>query len=464
MNNRKGTRGKTFWERLLWLPEASERAHALISFILLMIMAVQPLQGIFSDAITENDMITLFLGRAGLIRGLGYALLLNALIYYIRRLVTYKNVGATLRGTFLKQPWNAFFLLLLIWSIICVRFADNRTVAVYGDPARYEGVLSYIAYAGFFAGASLLRDDARKRVLFYTMGGVAVLLGLLTVLRYYTRTTLFLSYMDEFVVGGLSGTFVNTNHFGYYLCTMACVLFGSAFFAEELWKKLLCVVGGLVLCTVLFLNNTMGSILAIVFGAAVLFLLCALRKGGKTKLIALCGVCAVIVLAASLTVFSVKRPETNQLTHDIANMVQDVDNILAGNITGKEGTERLGIWMADFALLKDHPITGCGTDNAYYAVAPYYGIMKMPHNEYLAMFVNLGIPGGILYLLALFSLFFGRIFKIRKLSDSAIIAGGAAFTYAVSAFFGVALCTMLPFFYTFLRFFADGTQHAGQEA
>lgn len=454
----KKRRPRGFFQKLLWLSESSARVHKLISYILLLIMAVQPLQGLFSNALTSDELIALFLGRAGLIRGLGYGLLLNALVYFIRCAVTYGDIGTRLQDTFLRRPWNTFFLLLLLWACVCTGHAAERGVALYGDPVRYEGISSYFAYAGFLAGAGLVREENRKRTLFYTMGATAVLLAALSVIRYYTRTDLFLSYMDVSVIGGLSGTFVNTNHFGYYLCTMAAVLFGAVLLSEKAYQKILCFNGGLFLCAVLIINNTLGSIIAIILGALVLLLGYALRKGGKTRLIALCGTAGVLVFAVALLSFSAAKPETNQLTRDIAAMLQDVNNILTGNVTGHEGSDRLGVWMADLELFKTNPLMGCGTDNAYYAIEPYYGTMKMPHNEYLAMFVNLGIPGGALYLLALLSLAVFGLRRLFRMQDVTFVAGCAALTYAASAFFGVSLCTMLPFFYIFLRFFADDSE------
>lgn len=454
----KKRKPRGFFQRLLWLSDSSVRVHKLISYILLLIMAVQPLQGIFSNAFTSDELIVLFLGRAGLIRGLGFALLLNALVYYARCVVTNGNIGVQLKKTFLKRPWNTFFLLLLIWACVCTGHAPERNVALYGDAVRYEGLLSYIAYAGFFAGAGLIQDDDRKRTLFYTMGGTAVLLAILSVIRYYTRTDLFLSYMDVSVIGGLSGTFVNPNHFGYYLCTMAAVLFGSVLLSTKLYQKLLCLVGGLFLCAVLFINNTLGSIIAIILGTVILLLGYTLRKGGKTRLIALCSMAGVLAFVVLLLTFSIAKPESNQLTRDITAMLHDASNILNGNVTGHEGSDRLGVWMADLELIKASPFMGCGTDNAYYAIKPYYGIEKMPHNEYIAMFVNLGIPGGALYLLSLLSLAFFGLRRLFRMRDVTFVAGCVALTYAASAFFGVSLCTMLPFFYMLLRFMADDSK------
>lgn len=458
--NKKNTDGgyAAYFKQLLIFNDSRAEIHEWISFILLVIMAVQPLQGITSIAFTSNEVIELFMRRAVLIRALGYISLLNALIFYVRNVVT--NGSGVLRDTFIKRPWNTFFLLLLIWSFICVGHAQHRDIAIGGDPIRFEGILSYIAYAGFFAGASLIHNQDHKKWLFIVMGATATVLAALSIWCYYNPSPIFLTYMDVNVIAGLSGTFVNTNHFGYYLCTMSTVLFVCVTLVENKLLKLIFALMGVFLFAVLLVNNTMGSIIASVAGLALLLLFSAIRKGGKIKTFTLGGCALIILCAAAFVVFCVKNPEKNQLTTDVSVMVSDVKTILTDSESEQAkhaGSDRWGVWVADIELIKDKPLMGCGTDNAYYAIEPYYGIQKMPHNEYLNMTVNLGIPGGLLYLAALLSIAIFRLPRLRRQSGATLAAGCCAFTYAVSAFFGVPLCTMLPFFYIFLSMLCDAT-------
>lgn len=427
--------------------------HGWVEFVLLAIMAIQPLQGITSYAYTNNEVIELFLCRAYIIRALGYFSLLNALVFYLRRIVT--EGWGTLKKTFLVRPWNSFLLLLLIWSFVCVGHAQEHGVAIGGDPVRFEGILSYIAYAGFFAGACLVKKEEQKNALFVMMGVTATALGALSLWCYYHPSPVFLSYMDVNIIDGLSATFVNTNHYGYYLCTMSTALFSCAILNENKWLKIVYVLMGIFQIVVLLINNTLGSIIASVLGLCALLFVFAFRKGGKTKLITLGSLALVLAGSLLFISYSIKNPETNDLTQDVATMVEDAEGMLRGEGSDSAGSKRLGIWRADIELIKESPWIGCGTDNAYYAVEPYYGEARMPHNEYLNMAVNLGIPGGILYIAALVSLFINRILKLRRLSDNAVASGCVALTYMISAVFGVPLCTMLPFFYIFLSFFAD---------
>ena len=461
-NRKKNNNGyAAYFKQLTVLTDSRAEIHEWIAFILLLIMAVQPLQGITSIAYTNNEVIALFERRAVLIRALGYISLLNAFVYYVRKVIT--NGASVLKDTFVKRPWNTIFLLLLVWSFVCVGHAAERAVAIYGDPVRFEGILSYIAYAGFFAGASLVRNENHKKWLFIIMGVTATGLAALSLWCYYHPSPIFLSYMDVNVIDGLSGTFVNTNHFGYYLCTMSTVIFSSIMFVENKLLKLLFAIMGVFLFAVLLVNNTMGSIIAAIAGVGLLLLFSAIIKGGKTKTIALTGIAAILFCVAVFVVFCTKNPEANQLTHDVSRMVYDVKLILtdANSEAAKDaGSFRWGVWRADLALIKDHPWIGCGTDNAYYAIEPYYETPKMPHNEYLNMAVNLGIPAGIAYVAALLSIAIYGLSRLKKQSGESLAAGCCAFTYAVSAFFGVPLCTMLPFFYIFLSFLTSKTEDA----
>jgi O-antigen ligase len=70
---------------------------------------------------------------------------------------------------------------------------------------------------------------------------------------------------------------------------------------------------------------------------------------------------------------------------------------------------RLTFYANSLRMLAEHPLTGVGTGdftqeyarlNARYT--PDWGVTDNPHNQYLFIFTSLGIPGGVLLLLALF--------------------------------------------------------------
>ena len=77
---------------------------------------------------------------------------------------------------------------------------------------------------------------------------------------------------------------------------------------------------------------------------------------------------------------------------------------------------------------------GVGTDNIQLYISN-----EIPHNEYLQIAANLGIPGIALWLAALLSCFAFAVKNLKKLSGGALVAGMAVLVYCVSAFVGISI-------------------------
>lgn len=59
-----------------------------------------------------------------------------------------------------------------------------------------------------------------------------------------------------------------------------------------------------------------------------------------------------------------------------------------------------------------------------------------PHNEYLQYAVYFGIPGVLMYLTALVSLFVRCVRDVKRLSSACLVLGCMVFSYCASAFVG----------------------------
>jgi O-antigen ligase len=87
-----------------------------------------------------------------------------------------------------------------------------------------------------------------------------------------------------------------------------------------------------------------------------------------------------------------------------ATMTLRLDSTTA---SGANADERVKIWKKTIAMIKDHPFTGVGPGNWRVAVAPYGGnelvwahgnyVPDRPHNVYLHITSETGLPGAILY-------------------------------------------------------------------
>ena len=90
--------------------------------------------------------------------------------------------------------------------------------------------------------------------------------------------------------------------------------------------------------------------------------------------------------------------------------------------------DRILIWRNSFRMIKDHPVTGVGLNN-WRLVNPSYGIggtlhldsgllsFEHPHNDYLLVFAEQGLPGIILYLLFFILIFIKAKQLLKKLEN-----------------------------------------------
>ncbi len=83
-----------------------------------------------------------------------------------------------------------------------------------------------------------------------------------------------------------------------------------------------------------------------------------------------------------------------------------------------ENETRLNLWKSSINISKDFPITGIGEDNfdyyiERYLVPGYYDVKSHPHNDYLNVLVNSGIPG-IISFLSIWIYIIWKGFETRK--------------------------------------------------
>jgi O-antigen ligase len=89
-------------------------------------------------------------------------------------------------------------------------------------------------------------------------------------------------------------------------------------------------------------------------------------------------------------------------------------------ILPSENQTRLNLWRTSINISKDFPLTGIGEDNfdyyfEHYKVEGFYDATGHPHNDYLNVLVNSGIPG-LLSFITLWLIIIGNGFKTFKRS------------------------------------------------
>lgn len=406
----------------------------LFALIVLMLLAFQIIIGIFIPVSSQMELAALYFGKTVVIRLLGYlGIAIGAIEFYCRAYVYRKTV---LKWTFLKRPWTGLLAMLLVWSLFAVGIARDRELAFFGGPYRYEGFLSYLAYAGIFVCAMLIKSEKYRKILYVAIAASATTLAGLTLIKELTGAPFLMKRSG--LVGPYSGTFINLNHYGYYLCVSLIVIAGLFMMSKKWQGKLAAGLCFELNVIVLLYNTSLGPYIAIALGLVLLFVFNWIRKGIKKTLPLL-----ILIACFAGSSFIING---HRVLNDLQLFTQQTGNVISvigsGGATTEEqqqtidsyGSARGVIWKNTIKTMLDHPAMGVGTDNVQLFINN-----EIPHNEYLQVGANLGFPGLFLYLAALISCFAYTVKNLKKLSDGALLAGMATLVYCASAFVGISI-------------------------
>lgn len=402
-----------------------------IAVILIALLTLQVLYGLFEPVYSQTELVALFYGKSLIIRLLGYLGIGNWLIdFYCRVYIHRKKL---MKWTFLKRPWTGLLALLLIWAFFAIAIARDRRLAFFGGAYRYEGFLSYLAYAGIFLNASIIKNEKYRKIIFIFITAVSTALASLTLIKELLGAN-FLMFRGRLVLA-YSATFVNSNHYGYYLCVSMAVIAGLFMMSEKIRSKIICGVCFGINTVVLLYNAALGAYLAIIIGLILMFVFYWIRKGIKKAW-------PVLILIVCLTGLSFVVNH-HRIISDLglfANQMGDAAEAIGSDdpesqeTLDKIGSSRGILWRKTIDVILANPVMGIGTDN----IQLYIG-NDIPHNEYLQIGANLGFPGLAMYLSALATLAIGLIKNLKKISDGIVLSFIALIVYCASAFVGISI-------------------------
>lgn len=419
------------WRMFDFLSKINTQA---VAVVVISLLSAQVLFGIFEKAWSSEDLIALYYGKTVLIRFLGFIGFLNwSIDFFCKAYIHRKNAWL---WTFIKRPWTGLLALLLVWSLTAIVYASDRDLAFFGGPFRYEGFLSYLAYAGIFVNASLIRGEKERKIVFAVTTVVSTLLAALTLIRETIGSSVFLVRGIQFM--SYSSTFVNPNHYGYYLCVSMAVIAGLFMMSKKLWGKIVCGLCFTLNAAVLLLNGSLGPYIAAALGLLLLFAFYLIRGGFKNAWPALIPI--IILVGLSLVL------KERQMLKDLSSFIKQTSEVIEIAIPGEAisseqeslidhyGSTRGRLWKQTIEVIKGNPVIGVGTDNIHLYIGN-----ALPHSEFLQIAANMGIPALVVYMAALISCFVYVIKNLKKFSDGALFAGIAMFVYCVSGFVGITI-------------------------
>lgn len=398
---------------------------------------------------------------------------------YLLAFEIYKKIKTTENKKLLIKELLLIIILVgyLIWTLISCIFAQDRQKAFYGDAYRKEGFITYLIYAGFFACAFLIKSDKLKRCLLNSFIIVAIINIILINLTNNSIQMLKIFHFKNIQVG----VFSNSNHYGYYLL-LATITACLSFIVEK--NKIIKSFYGLaylILIYNLILNNTFGCYIAFAITMILFFVYCIYQK--KNRVITVVSVLILIIISCFVqyngknvvvnnakTLFndisSILDVAKNRNNYKIEENVQNENNNISKSENNTKnnsainseaekrlenaGSGRAQLWKYGLKIFLDKPILGYGTDNLESEYKKYNIEQDRPHNLIIQLATTSGLPGCILYIIAI-GLILVRAFK--KLNDSNsiyTIVFFAIIAYLISAMFGNSMYYTSPYYFIFL--------------
>jgi len=373
------------------------------------------------------------------------------LVYMICRIsAADRNIVAF--GSYIRknEAWLIWWFFLLGWGLITCFTSVNPRGAIMGATELSSGYMSHI-YMLCVMGCMWLTDsDGRNRLIKRYIIVSDILAVIMLAFQYN------IPFLSRFTAWYGCSVFTNSNHYGYYIAVASLCMVGMFFkecendSANQRIKSRYGYLGSFALqLWTLMINDTLGAYFGVVFGILALIIFWSISIG-KVRLY----MTVPALLVAFFTYLSFVGIITSRLGSTIGpSLVVFVKDIfkISHKQEGYEqaGTNRIKLWKDTIEAIKKSPVFGYGPD-VMFDKNNIACVELTPHNEYLECALFMGIPGGVMYVGGLISLFISRVRRLKVISQEMLMASGAVVAYLVSAFFGVRKYHTVVYLFVFL--------------
>lgn len=348
--------------------------------------------------------------------------------------------------------------LQLLWMLITSCWSINP-----GD-ALQEWARMFSVGVFLFIASTVVRKVDKPVVLLIRLAWVALLvMSVYGIIQLFPLVRDFIQHGKKIRIDlSISGSFGNKNFFSEVL-TLLFPLFILGSRTEKGSWKLLSITGLLLATLWIVLLQTVAAWLAVAFGCVLALVLAARyrkkipeQKNRKVRSGSVWMAGLVLILVTVAFTFYSQTENFKLLNAKISQVGMYWKDKELLSTTSKANNnsvyERILVWKNSLKLIQDHPLAGAGLNN-WKILQPQYGIggtaflnsgmvhFEHPHNDYLLIWSEQGIPGILLWLL-FFALFFRSIIRqLREKPDSdrrtlLLISAMAITEFLVLSFFG----------------------------
>lgn len=354
--------------------------------------------------------------------------------------------------SFPLTPIFSFLTFMLLYAISISKSLNP------GD-AWYEWMKSFLAFPVILITVALFRKDENRLMLLKFSQICVLMLSAVYVYQWLD----FLAHKElEFVFDyrlHLASTLGNKNFYAEALMLLLPLSVISFFSMTKSWKWLSLFNCFIIVVSVL-LTQSFAALAASIISASVVFAVYySSRSERKLRGLKLAAVATGVIVLAGWIVFKSGAFKTyNQRFETIQQYIQHPELMdSTAKVNSNSTFERMLLWRNSIGLIKENPLSGSGANN-WKLFYPKFGIggtrfieagyvhYEHPHNDYLLVASEAGIPALIAYLLFFFSLAWIAMKRIRSGDKEYLLACGILF--AVTAFMLVSI-----FSFPRMRFF-----------
>lgn len=340
--------------------------------------------------------------------------------------------------------YDILFYILSFLGIVSTLFAVNLDKSIYGEPNRYEGVLTLFSYYLITLNVIKLNNDKYKKNIVYLFIILGTFQGIIGILQSLTNLPFIRRSSIAYMAMGLCS---NPNFYGSYvsmLLSIVCIYFIN----KPSVKNILLII---LFSSNLYLAGSTGPVLGFILSFIFMLIL------NYKKYIKFISLSIIIMLTFFISDNLLKYVQNDILNSNISNRYNIKEDLkqtyqMATSNDKKQiekiGSGRIKVWKNSLPLVKKYWLTGAGIDN-FREVYPQSGNVSFDkaHNVYLQIAVTNGVPALIVYLIICFIPFI-KGFKLKDKYSSAIYM--AFITYCIQAFSNISVIDVAPYFYIVL--------------
>jgi putative inorganic carbon (HCO3(-)) transporter len=351
---------------------------------------------------------------------------------------------------------NKLLCIYLILLVTSVFFASNKVLAIFGNPGRWEGLITIILYMSLFiiARSFTKLDDKFLMIVIVT----ACIVSIYGIMQTFGIDPFPRDVLRNNWARNAFSTMGNQNFLGSYLVLILPI----SIYLFVIKEKYLGVLSYVILFYCLLSTNTrgawLGAIFCIITFAVVHFIYYRYTMKEFSKYIILFILTVSIVLVYNYNT-------GGALLSRFLTISSDAKGFLAmGETSDYMGSNRGFIWKRVVELIKKRPFVGYGIENLGEAFDQYYKndileILKLDlsvdkaHNEYLNIAVTTGVPSLIAYM-SFVILIFKNGFKNVRHNFVAILLVSSVTGYLTAAFFNISVVAVAYIYWIFLGLLA----------